>query len=426
MTSSLRRCLSALLGADVPEDMWDIASLPLSVGGIGLRGAVRSRPAAYWSSWADSLEMIQQRHEPVCAQILHILTRGGGSFHVEGAVRARQDLQRMGFDAPEWLPLAHGLRPRSQDRDDDGLGMPSHGWQHDASGKVTDDLMNRVWPRLSEPSRALLRSQGGPMSGVPFSCCPVSPTSRFSSQEFRVLLLRRLWLPLPLSVHSCRCGRPLDAFGHHHAACATVGVLGRRGFSLESGAARVCREAGGRVSVNVFVRDLDIAILGVLDNRRLEVVADGLPLFHGAQLAVDTTMVSPLKRDGPAFPRATVDGAALAWQRKDSTYPELAGRFGRSRLVVLACEVGGRLSEECQDFLRQLAKAKVRGLPIVTRSRARQAWLWRWSCLLACSAARAFALSLLERRVAFWSDGPTPSSAEVEVDARYVSLSPVE
>ena len=29
-----------------------------------------------------------------------------------------------------------------------------------------------------------------------------------------------------------------------------------------------------------------------VDNRRLEVVADGWPLFHGAQLAVDTTMVS--------------------------------------------------------------------------------------------------------------------------------------
>ena len=119
------------------------------------------------------------------------------------------------------------------------------------------------------------------MSGVPFSCCPVSPTSRFSSQEFRVFLLRRLWLPLPLSVHSCRCGRPLDAFGHHRAACATVGVLGRQGISPESAAAPVCREAGGRVSVNVFVRDLGIAIPGVLDNRCLEVVADGLPLFHG-------------------------------------------------------------------------------------------------------------------------------------------------
>ena len=50
-----------------------------------------------------------------------------------------------------------------------------------------------------------------------------------SSQSFRVLLLRRLHLPLPLSSLNCRCGRPLDCFGHHRSACAVSGVLGRRG-----------------------------------------------------------------------------------------------------------------------------------------------------------------------------------------------------
>ena len=34
------------------------------------------------------------------------------------------------------------------------------------------------------------------------------------------------------------------------------------------------------------------------DNRRLEVVADGLPLFGGVQLAIDTTLVSALQGDG--------------------------------------------------------------------------------------------------------------------------------
>ena len=45
--------------------------------------------------------------------------------------------------------------------------------------------------------------------------------------------------------------------------------------------ARICREAGGRVTTNVFVRNLDLVGPGVEDNRRLEVVADGLPLFGG-------------------------------------------------------------------------------------------------------------------------------------------------
>ena len=70
--------------------------------------------------------------------------------------------------------------------------------------------------------------------------------------------------------------------------CAMAGVLGSRGFALESAAARVCREAGGRVSANVRVQDMDLAAPNPLDNRRIEVVVDGLPLFHGAQLAMDT------------------------------------------------------------------------------------------------------------------------------------------
>ena len=83
----------------------------------------------------------------------------------------------------------------------------------------------------------------------------------------------------------------LDRFGHHRAACAVAGVLGRRGYPLECAAAQVCREAGARVSTNVHVRDLDLADLNAVDGRRLEVVADGLSLWHGAQLATDTTLV---------------------------------------------------------------------------------------------------------------------------------------
>ena len=138
---------------------------------------------------------------------------------------------------------------------------------------------SQVRPRLRETEQALLRSQGGPLSGVPISCFPTSALARFDSALFWVLLLRRLWLPLPPSSRNCRCGRLLDVFGHHRAACAEAGVLGRRGFALESAAARVCREAGARVGTDILVRDLDLVPQGRPDSRRLEVVADGLPLF---------------------------------------------------------------------------------------------------------------------------------------------------
>ena len=83
--------------------------------------------------------------------------------------------------------------------------------------------------------------------------------------------------------------------------------------------------------VNVFVRDLDLGVVDRLDARRLEVVADGLPLFGGAQLAIDTTLVSAIRQDGtPRRGAATRDGVALleARRRKARTYPELTGQGG--------------------------------------------------------------------------------------------------
>ena len=46
------------------------------------------------------------------------------------------------------------------------------------------------------------------------------------------------------------------------------------------------------MATNLFVRNMDLGVPRAGDNRRLEVVVDGLPLFGGAQLAVDTTLVS--------------------------------------------------------------------------------------------------------------------------------------
>ena len=70
-------------------------------------------------------------------------------------------------------------------------------------------------------------------------------------------------------------------------------------FFLPCVAARTCREAGGRVNTHILVRDLDLDLEDPGD-ARMEVVVHGLPLQGGSQLAVDTTLVSPLRGDGSA------------------------------------------------------------------------------------------------------------------------------
>ena len=58
-----------------------------------------------------------------------------------------------------------------------------------------------------------------------------------------------------------------------------------------------------------MVRDVDLPVLNANDSRRLEVVVDGLPLFGGSQLAVDTTLVCFLHCDGsPHNGAADTDG----------------------------------------------------------------------------------------------------------------------
>ena len=173
---------------------------------------------------------------------------------------------------------------------------------------------------------------------------------------------------------------------------------------------RFVGKLAGGVATNVFVRDLDLDVHNAGDARRLEVVADGLLLFGGAQLAVDTTLVSVLRGDGSARTGAARrDGVALAAARraKERRYPELVRRRARARLVVLAVE--GRWSPETQKFLSLLARARARAEGWLLRRRAEMAWRLRWGSLLACSVARAVATSLLELPQASLADGETPA-----------------
>ena len=80
--------------------------------------------------------------------------------------------------------------------------------------------------------RRLNRFWRGPASVVECSVDVFPHVPFVQDRFFLVLLLRRLWLHLPLSSRFCRCGRLLDVLGHHRAGCAEAGVLGRRGFAL--------------------------------------------------------------------------------------------------------------------------------------------------------------------------------------------------
>ena len=190
---------------------------------------------------------------------------------------------------------------------------------------------------------------------------PQTLIRQFQMVEYRVLLLRRLRLPLSLAPKHCACGGLPDELGDHRSACAQVGALARRAGLLERAAARICKGAGARVATNVALRELNLDVPAA-DGRRIEVVANGLPFWQGAQIAIDATIVSPVRRDGSARPEADSEpGLALArvLNRKHRTYPELQ-RARRCQLVVFGVKLRGRINRSTLTFRRLLGRAKAR------------------------------------------------------------------
>ena len=235
---------------------------------------------------------------------------------------------------------------------------------------------------------------------------------------FRVILLERLALPLPVNEARCDgCHEPLDTLGRHLAACPRTGRLRKRASPIERMLARICREAGARVRFNAFLRDMNVHVRAD-DERRIEVLAQDLPCFGGAQLAIDVTLRSALRSSGEPQPHAAdVDGAILLEARRDkeATYPELASST-RCRLVVLALETGGRWSEEAVHLVWQLALAKARDVPHFLTQQVALAWERRWTRMLSTVCVTSFATSLVDpvsQETMCATAGDVPSLADI-------------
>ena len=89
-----------------------IASLPLRLGGHGLRSAVRMSTGPHWSSWADAMHKVAVRLPTVACQILTSLDTDAPSGCLEELQEAARTLDRHGFvDRPTWGQLRLGTRP---------------------------------------------------------------------------------------------------------------------------------------------------------------------------------------------------------------------------------------------------------------------------------------------------------------------------
>ena len=274
------------------------------MGGLGPGSAERLRHAAYWSSWADTVRALRKHQPGVLAALLRPLldaSATGTPPSMRAAEQAARFLRSKSFSAPTWARLlekdAAAPAPRNTTRSRWKTGLATRGIESPRQARARDALPRH---RRNVSSAAAvtgwrcskLRLHGPPNErrhpgagrGVPSHPSPQTPAAP------------------PLAPQRCPCGGRLDEYGDHRSACAQVGALARRAGPLGRAAARICKEAGARVASHVALRDLDLDVPAG-DGRRVEIVANGIPIWQGAQIAVDATIVRPVRRDGQSRPQ---------------------------------------------------------------------------------------------------------------------------
>ena len=184
----------------------------------------------------DCLEMVQKRHPNVAATIVRALQDRSPGSHLEGVMSARDTLVDRGFDAPQCAGEVARPIPGPS-----AFPKWSHGERavHELSNGEAFHFRCPDVPHPSPPSPLAPPSLIQP-------CLPVWPSTRF------------LWPP-PCGM--CCGGDP----GEARFFCGV--------------------NSGTWVATNIRIQDMDIAMPNNIDERRVEILVDGLQVFHGAQLA---------------------------------------------------------------------------------------------------------------------------------------------
>ena len=135
---------------------------------------------------------------------------------------------------------------------------------------------------------------------------------------------------------------------------------------------------------NQTLAEMRIENVSPMDDRKVEIVAKNLPLRHGLPLVCDASLVSPIRANGIARPRAAHEPRVAIANIEDvraATYPELV-TSNRCKFLVLASEVGGRWSATTCRLIRDLASAKSQeAAPRLRKAVAFALENWWWSMI---------------------------------------------
>ena len=275
-----REAADDIIGFPLTDSAWAQATLPVSMGGLGLKSAVAHAPAAYLSSLVQSKDVVDKLLPSFSHR--HDLDASLSIFRAAVTSLPPSALEKLDFV--------------------DG-DFSQKNLSHLIDSDILSSLLKDAAANLDRRTAARLLSLGLPQAGAFLNAIP-NPTFGLSinPELFRTSLRYRLGLRVyNSSQHQCpACGRDSDAFGDHTITCASEYERIHRHDIICDAIYDIAKHAGlspvseARLIANSQSRPGDIF----------------LPNWRSRQTAFDVAVTSPLSQS--ALPQSSsTPGAAI-------------------------------------------------------------------------------------------------------------------
>jgi hypothetical protein len=273
LSAGLQLAVAGLLGVSVSAGAWEQATLPISLGGLGVRDPLKVWPAARLAALSNFQQKV-----------------GLIGFPIEGGRVAPADL------VPTLAAMAEMTGPQNEPVNT-WLGAPATfataeketASQHWWTERVMKTRRTRLEGWGTARDQARLAAQNGVLGGAWLSVTP-SAGAHTSLPNSDFQLLCRYWLGLPLTTDGkpvvCpQCGDTADPFGAHFVNCLKNGIT-RRHNALRDELSRTLH-AGG------ILHHLEVQAQG--RERPADILL--VSWCKGTDLCVDLTISNPFTKD---------------------------------------------------------------------------------------------------------------------------------
>lgn len=315
----LRRILSSVCNIPFSSDdqLWTQASLPVRLGGLGIRSAVHLAPSAFLASVAGSLELVDRivpsYSKPLSSSCSEAALAQWSKWHAHAPLTEPASFSQREWDAPVVQEIADSLLASAPD--------------------------NR--------SRARLLAGRCKETGAWLNAFPITPCGlRMDDESVRVAVGLRLGAPIGHPHQCSHCGADVDELATHGLSCRwSEGRLPRHAAVNEI----ICRsltsaKVPSRLEPNGLYRS---------DGKRPDGISL-LPWKNGKFLVWDVTCPDSF---APSHLVSSASGAGIvakqAEHSKSLKYSTLQHKF---HFAPVAIETSGVLGPEASTFLRDLGR----------------------------------------------------------------------